>query len=98
MSEDLKPCPYCLSNCLKLVMNRNVCGTNGLDWIVERHRWYVRCNCCKSRGPVASGRVIPGHRFDDYRDLAEWQTTDERLKKRAAEAWNRRANRWTGIS
>ena len=91
MAEGLKLCPFCKSNGLKLVLSKYVCGTNGLDWIVERHRWSVRCKYCKARGPIASGRVVPGHRITEDQEIAPWQTTDEMLKAKAIETWNRRA-------
>jgi len=85
---EMKLCPFCKSNSLKLTLSKNVCGTNGLDWVVERHRWSVRCNQCKARGSIASGRVIPGHKITEDAEVAPWQTTDETLKRIAIELWN----------
>lgn len=87
--DKLKNCPFCNSNHIKLVLSRNVCGTNGLDWIVEQHRWSARCNICKARGPIASGRVMPGH--DDA--MVSWQQTDSNLKQLAITLWNKRTDK-----
>lgn len=88
----IKSCPFCKSNRFKLMLNRYICGYNGLDWPIERHIWYVRCNQCKARGSVASGRVIPDYYKSEIKTTAPWETTDETLKRIAIELWNCRVN------
>ena len=91
--SDLKPCPFCSSTKLKLEKKSVLAGYNGMEWKVERHTWSVRCNVCKARGGVVSGKVIPN--FDFFNRgigaaMPEWATTDDELKLKAIEAWNRR--------
>ena len=83
---DLKPCPFCGSTKLKLKRRSTLAGWNGLDWRVERHVWSVRCNTCLSRGGAVGGRVV----LQDREHTIPWATTDEALKEKATELWNRR--------
>ena len=58
MSKIVGKCPFCESSNLKLVTSETLCGYNGLDEGVYRHKAYVRCMRCNARGPLASGRVM----------------------------------------
>lgn len=58
-NEDLRECPFCKKNKLKVETKRKHVGYNGLDYSVYLLSASVRCNCCHARGPVVSGKVIP---------------------------------------
>lgn len=89
MSE-LKPCPFCGSTKLKIESKQKLGGYNGLDMRVENRTYSVRCNVCHARGGAVGGKVIPEHRLRPDLPLPTYATTDESLKNRAIEAWNRR--------
>ena len=77
-------CPFCGNNKAKLFTNRTVCGYNGLDMVVYRHRAYVRCLICNARGPLASGRVIQErHPF-----TADWEESPLEINQEAVNGWN----------
>jgi Lar family restriction alleviation protein len=85
---ELKPCPFCGYNKLKIDRKRKRAGYTGLDDIVYYDTYSVRCPKCFARGGVVGGRVLAGILYVDR--IPEWATTAEELKARAAEAWNRR--------
>jgi hypothetical protein len=90
----LNSCPFCGSEIAIMQSKTSLFGYNGLDERIEIHRFYVRCGKCYARGGIVSGRVA-SHQTRLLRagvDLPEGETTDNRLKILAAEAWNRRAN------
>lgn len=87
---ELKPCPFCGSTKLKIESKSVFVGSNGLDQGVNRLTYSVRCNVCHARGGAASGKILSLYRFS-IMQLPEWATTDIEIKKRAIEAWNRRA-------
>ena len=71
----LKPCPFCGSTSLKVESKHN-----GTHYWTGTHSATVRCNKCHARGSTASCKV------DTNRYGA-----DEETKRKAIEAWNRRA-------
>ncbi len=87
-NEKLKLCPFCGSSKLKIEKKNGKTGYNGLDYLVQRHIYSVRCNCCHARGPAFGGNVIMG--FNLTLKLPKWATTDVELEQKAIEAWNRR--------
>lgn len=89
--RELKPCPFCGSMKLKIESKSVLVGHNGLDQRVNRLTYSVRCNSCHARGGVSSGKVLSLYRFSITK-LPEWATTDTEIKKKAIEAWNRRAD------
>ena len=91
MINELKPCPFCGSTKLKIEYKSQYAGRNGLDCRVEMHTYSVRCNVCHARGGSSGGRVI-NDPWTRCVPLPDWATTDEALKERAIEAWNRRAD------
>lgn len=91
MDEKLKPCPFCGSAKLKIEYKSQYAGRNGLDCRVEMHTYSVRCNVCHARGGSSGGRVI-NDPWTHCVPLPDWATTDEALKERATEAWNRRTD------
>lgn len=91
-NEKLKPCPFCGGTKLKTVSKNSKAGYTGIDAVVERQTYSVRCNVCHARGGAVGGKVIISHR-EVYRDkMPKWATTEEKLKQQVIEAWNRRAN------
>lgn len=90
---ELKPCPFCGGTKLKVESKSVLDGYIDDICRVERMTYSVRCNSCHARGGVAGGRVINSFRLTmAEKDLPEWATTDTKLKEKAIEAWNRRAN------
>lgn len=93
IARELAPCPFCHSTSVKLVRTAKAIGHNGLDWVVERHTYSVRCNSCHARGGTVSGKVIPQFNpnvIPGGLKPASWQTTDEALVERAIRLWNKR--------
>ena len=88
---ELKPCPFCGSEKVKIDRKSKYAGCNGLDERVEQHTYSVRCNVCHARGGAVGGKVLFGHSLFGVDILPNWATTDSDLKERAIEAWNRRA-------
>ena len=88
----LVPCPMCKGEKAKVECKSKFAGTNGLDWVVKQHAYSVRCNICHARGPIKSGKVMPGFPImsPEY-DLPSWATTDCELSYQARLAWNTRA-------
>ena len=89
--DELKPCPFCGCTKLKIEYKSQYAGRNGLDCRVELHTYSVRCNVCHARGGSSGGRVI-NDPWTHCVPLPDWATTDEALKERATEAWNRRTD------
>ena len=88
---ELNRCPFCGGEKLKIEKKSALAGFNGLGERVENHTFSVRCNICHARGGVSGGKVIANRHFGT-RDAPDWATTDEVLKKRAIDAWNRRVS------
>lgn len=88
---ELEPCPFCHSVKAKLEKKSALAGYNGLDMRVNLEAYSVRCNVCHARGPTVSGKIIVGGLLDGC-DLPSWATDRATLKRKAAEAWNRRAD------
>lgn len=87
---ELKPCPFCGSNKLKIehkstsIYKANLIG-------VDACTFSVRCNKCHARGATVTGYL----RNAFYALTEEAQkvlATQELLENRAAEAWNRRTD------
>lgn len=87
---ELKPCPFCGSTKLKLESKQKLVGYNGLDMRVENRTYSVRCNVCHARGGAVGGKVIPEFWRRDDLELPSYATTDDVIKEKAIEAWNRR--------
>ena len=90
MPEELKPCPFCRSNKLKVECKSVFAGTNGLDERVERHTYSVRCSVCHARGSAFGGRVLISYYFRKDLKPPIWATTDDELQNKAITAWNTR--------
>ena len=89
---ELKPCPFCGGTRLKLDSKQTRAGYTGIDALVERETYSVRCNVCHARGGAVGGKVIHS-RLDVYKDnMPKWATTSDELKAKAIDAWNRRTN------
>ena len=95
--DDLKPCPFCGGTKLKIERKSQLVGHNGLDMLVERHTYSVRCNICHARGGAVSGRVI-NEWFTRCIQLTDWAMTDKALEAKATEAWNRRESNDLALS
>ena len=87
MPKDLKPCPFCGSDKLKLTSKHRLLGYNGMDMPVHAFTCSVRCNVCHARGGTAGGKTL-----DRYGGLPlpEWATTREVIEAMAVDNWNRR--------
>ena len=91
METEMKPCPFCGSTKLKIDSKQTKAGYTGIDALVLRETYSIRCNVCHARGGAVGGKVIHSH-YDVYRNnMPEWASTKEELKQKAIEAWNRRA-------
>ena len=88
--EKLKPCPFCGSEKLKIESKSVFAGCTGIEEIVERITYSVRCNICHARGSTVVGKVLPS--LAQIRKRPHWATTETELEERAIAAWNRRAN------
>lgn len=91
--KNLKPCPFCGSEKLKIDRKSKAAGYDGLDQRVEYHTYSVRCNKCHARGGAVGGKVIPHFTLFYMGEvpLPEWATTDDILIHKAAKNWNGRA-------
>ena len=89
---ELKPCPFCGNEKLKLDRKSKFVGYNGLDMRVEQHTYSVRCNVCHARGGAVGGKVMFGSSIFGKDISPSWATTDVELKEKAIVAWNRRAD------
>lgn len=92
---ELKPCPFCGSNKIKVDSKSVKVGYNGVDNIVYRTTYSVRCSKCHSRGGAIGGKVLSLEKYpiDINYPLPSWATTWEEIKIKAIEAWNRRAEK-----
>lgn len=92
--DELRPCPFCGSNKLKIESSSSKCRDRRTDicgWVLYRHYiMSVRCNVCNARGSTVSGDVVIDTRCADLGLVG--YTTVEKIEEKAAEAWNRRAN------
>ena len=88
--ENLKPCPFCGSEKLKIESKSVLAGFTGLEERVEQMTFSVRCNVCHARGGAVGGKVMTS--LAVIRKRPEWATTENDLEGRAIAAWNRRAN------
>lgn len=90
---ELKPCPFCGSEKIKIDSKSVRAGYNGVDDIVYRATYSARCNKCHARGGAVGGKVLSLENYprDIRYTLPSWATTWENLKAEAVEAWNRRA-------
>ena len=83
----LRECPFCGSDKVKVEgKNKKELSYEGL----ERRTYAVRCNKCHARGGTASGYIRNSfyHLTERGKELMEH---DCEIRKRAIEAWNRRA-------
>lgn len=87
---ELKPCPFCGNDKLKIDKKSVLDGYNGLGERVDRHTYSVRCNICYARGPTVGGRIVKESESYRFTGLPVWATTDEVLKELAVDAWNER--------
>ena len=87
---ELKPCPFCGSEKLRVNRKSTLAGFNGLDQRVERHTYSVRCNICHARGPAVGGEVMADKSLWDNMllPMPKWATSDEVIKQRAIDLWN----------
>ena len=82
----IHPCPFCGSDSVKLgVRCRPYIEFSTAKYL--QVSWYVRCNKCHARGPLASGRQVTAL-FSG--EMPKWHTDDKELKERAVDAWNSR--------
>ena len=84
MTVFLRSCPYCKKNTAKLMKNEKQCGHNGLDDPVFRYKAYVRCMNCHARGPLASGMVMHGVKYE----LPDWADDPWEINQAAIDNWN----------
>ena len=83
MKEEIKPCPFCggkvhASTREKLFICWNGLGNKKIDFAAQ-----VICNKCHARGGIVTEILVTDISLDSKLEL---------LKKRAVEAWNRRAS------
>lgn len=87
---DIRPCPFWRLWKATDRREEKASRYTGLDDIVYRDTYSVRCHRCHSRGGTASGlTLLSGCRVPEP---PEWLTTADELKAKAIEAWNRRVN------
>lgn len=87
-NTELKPCPFCGGDKLKIDKKSKLHGHIAGMRRVENHTYSVRCNSCHARGGAVGGKVMP-YKPQDF-DFSKICTTSEELKAKAIEAWNRR--------
>jgi len=87
--NEMKACPFCDSDKLKLMRAAERIGYNGLEIPVYRVGYYVRCMECHARGSRASGNVL-AYDPPDGLGLPSWASKEEDLQWQAVDAWNRR--------
>lgn len=85
---DLKPCPFCESDKLKIDMKKKVTRYFGIGQL-ENYTASVRCNVCHARGGAVSG-FVRNRRFVDKDDWLKDEISIEELERRAVEKWNTR--------
>lgn len=87
--NELKPCPFCGGEKLKVELKVSSMYKAGLKG-VEPYTFSVRCNKCHARGSTVSGYLR--NAFCSLTEEAEKVLeTREQLENKAIEAWNRRA-------
>lgn len=88
----LKPCPFCGSTKIKVDSKSVRVGSNGLDDLVYRSTYSVRCNKCHARGGAIGGKVLSLENYPTNipYPLPSWATTWQELKAKAVAAWNNR--------
>ena len=89
---ELKPCPFCGGTKVKVESRGKLAGWTGIDAIVERITYSVRCNVCHARGSTAGGKVIVSHKHVYQDHMPDWAVTEDALEAEAIDAWNRRAD------
>lgn len=88
--NELKPCPFCGSEKVKIEYNDKTVGYNGLDYPVRRRKFSVRCSVCHSRGPTSSGLICAMPHPLDGITKPSWETPNWELRQGAIDAWNKR--------
>lgn len=88
MNRELKPCPFCGGDKLKIDSKTKLFGFNGLEDRIEYHTFSVRCNKCHARGGAIGGKVNTAKR----KGFEKFFTTDYELKQKAIVFWNKRAD------
>lgn len=88
---DLKVCPFCESDKLKIDMKKKGTRYFGIGQL-ENYTASVRCNVCHARGGAVSG-FVRNRRFVDKNDWLKDEISIEELQRRAIEAWNTRKPR-----
>ena len=85
---DLKLCPFCESDKLKIDMKKKGTRYFGIGQL-ENYTASVRCNVCHARGGAVSG-FVRNRRFVDKDDWLKDEISIEELESRAVEKWNTR--------
>lgn len=85
---DLKHCPFCESDKLKIDMKKKGTRYFGIGQL-ENYTASVRCNVCHARGGAVSG-YVRNRRFVDKDDWLKDEISIEELERRAVEKWNTR--------
>lgn len=85
---DLKVCPFCESDKLKIDMKKKGTRYFGIGEL-ENYTASVRCNVCHARGGAVSG-FVRNRRFVDKDDWLKDEISIEELERRAIEKWNTR--------
>ena len=90
MMTELKPCPFCGGEKLKIEHTASSMYKSGLIG-VEPYTFSVRCNKCHARGATVFGylRYSVRNLSEEAEKVLE---TREQLESRAIEAWNRRVS------
>lgn len=90
--NELKSCPFCGSNKLKIQGSGRRIGVTGTDEPVAIETFSIRCNVCHARGGTVGGKVILTRLRVREIELPNWASSRDSLKEKAIEAWNRRTN------
>lgn len=85
---DLKLCPFCESDKLKIEMKKKGTRYFGIAQL-ENYTASVRCNACHARGGTVSG-YVRNRRFVEAADWLKDEISIEELERRAIESWNTR--------
>lgn len=78
-------CPFCHKNKIKIVSKiaKGVHRINSISCI--KYTSSVRCNCCHTRGPIASGYIEL-----NIEDISVKKKLENNIENKAIELWNNR--------
>jgi Lar family restriction alleviation protein len=80
MEKEMKPCPFCKGNKLKIDSKAGKKHYNGVGDYKQLYTLSVRCNRCHARGPAVSVEVM----------RRDFRSAFPDAEAKAIDAWNER--------